>query len=302
MRNLAVIGILIALASAARAADAPTPEAQAEELMRQGLELRRQGQNGPALELLERAQALAPSARALAQVGSAEFALQRWVDAETHLEQALSMRSPWIETPRNRDMLEKTLADTRRHIGRIELRGTVGAQVSVDGKAVGVLPLSATVHVPAGQVHIAATAAAHQEFEKTVTVAAGEEATVSIELLPSLPAAPLPPPAPVVQIQRADESTVPGWRRWTGGGLFVAGLAAVGTGIAWVIIDGRPTCTAPAGAVCELSYNTKTQGWVSIAAGAVAAGAGATLFFWKGKERSTGVAVGPGTMALQVRF
>ena len=70
----------------------------------------------------------------------------------------------------------------------------------------------------------------------------------------------------------------------------------MGTGIAWVVVDGRTTCTAPAGGVCELVYNTKTQGWVSIAAGAVAAGAGATLFLWKGKEASGVVAIGPGMM------
>lgn len=303
MFKAAIIGLVIVLAGVARA-ETPIPEAEADDLMRQGLELRRQGQNAKALELLQRAQTLAPSAKALAQVGFAEFALQRWVDAETHLAQALSMTdSPWIETQRNHDMLEKTLADTRRHIGRVELRGTSGAQISIDGKAVGILPISAPVHVAAGVVRIAATAAGRQAFEKSLAVVGGEEATLSIDLVPTVAPSPLPSTASSgLQLQGSGEATAPVWRRWTGGALFVAGLAAIGTGIAWVVVDGRTTCNAPAGGVCELVYNTKTQGWISIAAGAVAAGAGATLFLWKGKETSGGVAIGPGMMAVQGRF
>jgi hypothetical protein len=303
MFKAAIMGLVIALAGLARA-ETPTPEAEADDLMRQGLELRRQGQNVKALELLQRAQTLAPSAKALAQVGSAEFALQRWVDSEAHLEQALSMTdSPWIETPRNHEMLEKTLADARRHIGRVELRGTSGAKITIDGKAIGLLPLSAPVHLVAGVVRIAATAAGRQGFEETFTIAGGEDVTLSIDLVPIVAPAPPPPSAsPVLLEQRSGEATAPAWRRWTGGTLFVAGLAAVGAGIAWVVVDGRTTCNAPPGGVCELVYNTKTQGWVSIAVGAVAAGAGATLFLWKGKETSGGVAVGPGMMAVQGRF
>jgi hypothetical protein len=303
MFKVAIIGLVIALAGVARA-ETPIPEAEADDLMRQALELRRQGQNAKALELLQRAQTLAPSAKALAQLGSAEFALQRWVDAETHLEQALSTTdSPWIKIQRNHDMLERTLADARRHIGRVQLRGTSGAQISIDGKAVGILPISAAAHVAAGVVRIAATAAGRQGFEKNLTVAGGEEATLSIDLVPVVAPLALPPAAsPVLQVQRSGQATAPAWRRWTGGTLFVAGLAAVGAGIAWVVVDGRTTCNAPPGGVCELVYNTKTQGWVSIAAGAVAAGVGATLFLWKGKETSGGVAIGPGMMALHGRF
>ena len=72
MFKVAIIGLVIALAGVARA-ETPIPEAEADDLMRQALELRRQGQNAKALELLQRAQTLAPSAKALAQLGSAEF-------------------------------------------------------------------------------------------------------------------------------------------------------------------------------------------------------------------------------------
>ena len=133
--------------------------------------------------------------------------------------------SPWIETQRNHDMLEKTLADTRRHIGRVELRGTSGAQISINGKAVGILPISAPVHVAAGVVRIAATAAGRQGFDKSLTVAGGEDATLSIDLVPVVVPSALPPiGSPALQVQRSGEATGPAWRRWTGGALFVAWL------------------------------------------------------------------------------
>jgi hypothetical protein len=100
----------------------------------------------------------------------------------------------------------------------------------------------------------------------------------------------------------AEAPAVPAWRRWTGGALFVAGLAAVGTGIVWVALDGHTNCSPPAGGFCEQVYETKTLGWISIGAGAVAAGAGATLFLWKGKETTAAVAIGPGVLGFQGQF
>lgn len=303
MRRIALIAIFMVLAGVAQAAEPTQPEAQADELMRQGLELRRQGQNAQALEILQKVETLAPSAIALAQLGSVEFALQKWVEAEGHLEKALGMHdSPWIEMPRNRDMLEKTLASARRHIGRLDVRGATGIQISVDGRAVGVLPLPTPLHVAAGSVRVEATAVGRQSLEKAVAVAAGEDAVVAIELMPVPPPPPPVAPALSVQTQRTEAREVPTWRRWTGGSLFVVGLATVGTGIGWMVVNGRTNCSAPPGGFCEQVYNTKTQGWVAIAAGAVAVGAGATLFLWKGKDTSAGIAIGPESLTLHGQF
>ena len=49
MFKAAIIGLVIVLAGVARA-ETPIPEAEADDLMRQGLELRRQGQNAKALD------------------------------------------------------------------------------------------------------------------------------------------------------------------------------------------------------------------------------------------------------------
>ena len=296
--------LVVAAAGVARAGEtAAGPEAQADELMHQALDLRRQGDNGRALELLRQAEALAPSGRIMAQVGSAEFALQRWVDAEAHLQEALASHdSAWLASPKNREMLEKTLTETRHHIARLDVHGPAGAQISVDGKPVGTLPLAEPIHVAAGTLRLAASASGRQQFEKALTVSGGDETTVSVDLLPLPAPVPSPPSVALVAQPRSAAPAVPAWRRWTGGALFVAGLAAVGTGIAWVAIDGHTNCSPPAGGFCEQVYSTKTLGWISIGAGAVAAGAGATLFLWKGKEAAASVAITPGALTVHGRF
>jgi hypothetical protein len=303
--SVVVVAVIVAVGAVASGAEHSASEGQADDLVRQALELRKKGENAGALELLQKAQTLAPSSRTLAQLASAEFALQHWVDAETHLQQALSSQdSAWIANPRNREMLERTLAETRRHVARLDLTGTAGAQVSIDGKPIGTLPLPEPARVGAGTIRIAATAPGHQAFDKLLAVRGGEQTSVAIDLplLPPPAPAPAATAAPVLAQSRPETSGVPAWRRWTGGGLMVAGLAAIGTGIAWVAVDGRTNCAAPPGGVCELVYDTKTRGWISIATGAVAAGGGATLFFWKGKEAAGGVAVMPGGLAIHGAF
>src|SRR6185312_3553390 len=128
----------------------------------------------------------------------------------------------WLANPRNHEMLEKTLAETRHHIGHLDVRGPAGAQISVDGKPAGTLPLPEPIHVAAGTLRLAASASRSQPFEKTLTIAGGEETTVSVELLPLSTPAPLPTASiSLLAHPRAEAPAVPSWRRWTGGTLFV---------------------------------------------------------------------------------
>src|SRR5262245_5231569 len=91
---LAIVAMLILAVSTARAGNSPAGEA--DELIKQGFQLRLQGKNAEALELFEKAHRLAPSGKTLGQIGSVEVALRRWVEAEAHLEEALARRdSPW---------------------------------------------------------------------------------------------------------------------------------------------------------------------------------------------------------------
>jgi hypothetical protein len=294
--------LLLVAASAARGAD--SPGAQADDLINQGFQLRLQGKNAEALDLFVRAHALAPSSKTLGQIGSAELALHRWIDAETHLEDALSRKDgPWIES--HRTSLEKSLAEARQQIGHVEFRGPVGADISVDGRHVGTLPLPAPVHVGAGLAHVVAVAAGYVPLQEDIPVRGGEAKAVTLVLLPTVPVTPLPT-ATLVQTTQPPRSSK---RRWLGGGLALVGLTGVGFGIGWLTIDNRPTCDAPAGGVCHHLYDTKTQGWVSLSVGAAMTAAGAVLVLWPSGHSSSpegyprsGLAIGPTSLAFTAPF
>jgi hypothetical protein len=300
MRTALLALVLVLTGASARAADSPT--AQADALIGEGFKLRLQGKNAEALDLFLKAHAVAPSAKTLGQMGSVEVALRRWIDAEAHLEQALTRHdSPWIEIPKNRELIEKTLAEARQQIGRVQFRGPVGASVAVDGRPIGALPLIAPVHLAAGSVRVTASAAGFQPLQRDVSVQGGADQAVDLTLLP---VSTLPAPAPAVTLAQPAEpgGRSVGWRAWTGGGLLVAGLAGVGVGIGWLVVDGRPMCDAPPGGLCKYLYDTKAQGWAAVGVGAAVAGVGAAFLLWPSKHQSIGVGVGPGSVALRGGF
>jgi hypothetical protein len=300
MRTLIVLGVVLLLVPASRAADPAAT--QADELISEGFKLRIQGKNIEALDLFVKAHALAPSGKTLGQMGSVEVALHRWVDAEAHIDQALARHdSPWIEAPKNREMLQQTLAEARRQIARIQLRGTPGAEVHVDGRLAGVLPLAEPIHVAAGKVRITAAEAGFQPEDKELVTVGGNALTVDLNLNPVASPSAIAPAALLTQPARS-EGRRPTWRKWTGSSLLTGGVAAIGVGVGWLVVDGRPTCDAPSGAVCGHLYDTKTQGWVAVGLGVAAAGAGAALLLWPSKQSAVAVRVGPGSLALAGRF
>lgn len=275
-------------------AHAADPSAnQADELIKQGFQLRLQGKNVDALELFNRAHAISPSGKTLGQIGAVEAALRRWLDAETHLMDALGRHDAWTDLPKNREMLEKTLADVRQQIARVRLVGTAGAEISIEGKRIGVLPIPDPVRVPAGTLRVRATASGRQVLEKELTARGGKEVTATIELALVAPSPPATPPA-LVATPSPPERSRSAWRGWTGALLGAAGLAAVGTGIAWLAMDSDPTCSAPSGAVCQNLYDTKTQGWAAIGVGVGVAGAGAALLLWPTRDARSGLGLNLG--------
>jgi hypothetical protein len=152
---------------AARAAPASGDDAIA-----RGLELRRSARDAEALEEFKRAYQLSPSPRALAQMGWAEQALGRWVDAEAHLDEALKAKGdPWVHKVHGR--IEQSLAALATHLGSLEVTGSpAGADVNVDGRKVGTLPLRAAIRVPAGDVVLEVRAADFRPISRTVDVRA----------------------------------------------------------------------------------------------------------------------------------
>ena len=149
--------------------------------LRHGLDLRRQGKDQEALEEFQKAYAQSKSTRALAQIGLAEQALGRWVDAEAHLGQALSDETqPWIR--KNSAVLKGAFEEIQRHIGSLEIIGPQAAEVRVNGQIVGTLPFSKPARVPIGTLNVELRKEGYLPSTRTVSITGGLLTRESISL------------------------------------------------------------------------------------------------------------------------
>jgi hypothetical protein len=242
------LALLLSVPRAARAEDADS-------LIKQGVELRRAGKDEAALGQFRRAYDLAPTPRALAQMGLAEQALGRWVDGETHLQRALEAGDdPWIA--KYRATLESSRAEIGRHLGSLFVTGgPEGAELRVDGHPVGTLPLRRPVRLPLGTFALEASAGGHVVAARAVSIAAGITAHEDLSTPAATPAAPPAPtaaaPAAVAQREGAREAD--------------DAAASAGSGrrtLAWAAAGGAVAIAAAGGVVLFLgnrdaaSYNT----------------------------------------------
>lgn len=305
-RSLSALGARIAVATVlvitARGAVA-SPSGPVEDLIDEGVRLRVQGRQAEALRLFQQAHALSPSARTLAQIGLAEGSLHLWLDAETHLAAAVTSHdTPWIESRRNREALEQALSSVRRHIGTATVHGPIGAEVTLNGKAVGRIPLTEPLRLAEGPARFEGASSGYHSAAIEVTIVGGTESNVVLDMfLLSPPAASLPPIAPTNVLAPYDRPADPRWKAWLGGSLLGLSAASLATGIAWVAISGNPTCGAPPGGVCHHLYDTNAQGWIAIGA-AAATGITGGILVWQGRHSSTHVELGLGVLSATARF
>lgn len=283
--RICIAVVLLAACGAAHTAVAQDADA----MIARGLELRREGKPEQALEMFQRAHAVAPSPRTLGQMGIVEGTLEHWTEAETHLTAALAAPTdPWVK--KQQALLQSALESVKTHIGQIVFAGTAGAAVTVAGISVGTLPTIAPVRVAAGTVLVTASSPNAKQFVERVEVQAGMQTAVRINLQPidvipvtvNKPASPpqsaappLAPPIPVLQPHYT-------WKTWLGGALLVAGTTAAIWGITWIVVDGKKTdgmCTSTSQANCSTVFDTKTAGWVLTGTGVAAAAAGGFLIY-----------------------
>ena len=179
--RLTALAVLVTVTSAAAVllpagvvlagdAEGATP-AQEEALIKHGIELREQHDDDGALAEFQRAYRLSRGARALAQMALAEQALGRWVDAETHLTQALRRTDDrWIG--RNEKLLRQSLTSIQGHTGSLEITGAVaGADILINNERVGTFPMPAVL-VPAGSVALEIRAPGYLPLIRTVLIPA----------------------------------------------------------------------------------------------------------------------------------
>jgi hypothetical protein len=235
--------VLAAAPGVARAADRAE-----EDLIHRGVEARKKRDDATALDLFKKAYALHHSPRSAAQMGLAEIALGRWVEAQAHLQEGIAAKGdPWVQ--KNAKTLGEALARVQREIGMLEVLGSPeGAEIVIEGEVKGALPLPSPIVVRAGEVRFALRAPGHLPETRTVLVSGGQLTRETVALSP----VPAPPPllagagpsptagrtpaagadAVVTGPTPADEGEAPspGRRR----GLRAAGLIVTGVGVAAV--------------------------------------------------------------------
>jgi hypothetical protein len=141
------------------------------------------------------------------------------LEAERHLSESLAATHDlWIR--QNRKVLEKSLASVKATIGEVVLVGQpTGAEVVVNGKTVGKLPLDAPLRLGEGPATVELHAAGFVTATQPVVVKAGQRKEVHVELArenvrpPSVgtaasvqpaPVRPLEPPAEALPLKKPD--------------------------------------------------------------------------------------------------
>lgn len=224
----------LCLVSGAHAQEEAESPGELEVEIAQGIQLRRSGRDREALETFKRAEALAPgSARVQVHLAGTYQALGEWLRADDYLRQALAQASdPFIvQHQATLQLAQRTIAD---NIGQIEVDGSpAGAEVRINGRLVGQLPLAQPIRVVAGSYTLDLSRAGFYPARRPINVMGGELWREVLHLAVDSAgvaggAAPRPPAG--VQVRDAAPSRLP-WLPWVLGGLGVTS-AGVGT-LAW---------------------------------------------------------------------
>jgi PEGA domain len=175
-----------------------------DQLIREGVDLRRRGDDAAALKLFQRAFQMAPSPRATAQMGLAEQALGQWVSAHEHLRAALDAATDtWVV--KSQAILREALNHVGDHVGQIEiLGGSVGAEVRINGSPRGKLPLPRAIMAPSGTATIDLSVPGFVAAQRTIVVRARTTIRETFDVLvPAAVGRDLAPPGGV--------QAIPGW-------------------------------------------------------------------------------------------
>jgi hypothetical protein len=178
---------------------AATPAAEAENLIRDGVALRRQKHDEQALPLFQKAYDLVRNPRTAGQLGLCELGVGYSIDAEQHIREALAApEHPWVA--KNKSSLDEALKRARQNIGEVTVTGApVGAEVYVNGHSVGRLPLHDPIRLVRGVADIELRAPGYVTSRRSLGVtAATQSVDLKLEHERVAPVAPVTkPPEPI---------------------------------------------------------------------------------------------------------
>jgi hypothetical protein len=238
----------VVLAFAPTFAHAEDPE----NLIHQGVELRRKGQDARAEGYFRRAYQLAATPRTAAQLGLVELALMEYSDADAHLTEALTSRDAWVNE--HRKSLEDSRASAREKLVRVVIvSAPSGTTFATEGGESKPLPPDATVFLGPGPATIQLAAPGRKPTVIRVEGAPGETRKITVDMPapppePAKAAPPLtsPPPAPSAPEETTPAETPvptpveapPADTASSGRGLRIAGIVVGATGAAVAVLGG----------------------------------------------------------------
>ncbi|MBK6697818.1 MAG: hypothetical protein IPG50_37375 [Myxococcales bacterium] len=157
--------------------------AEADALLRGGVELRRAGRDAEALDAFRKAFALSPTPRARAQLALAEQALALWVESERDLKAALEApEDPWVR--QNKEALERALRVIGAKLAWITVRSNEpGAMVFVNGREEGAAGSLGELRVVAGQVVVELRLDGRPPVSRNLSVAPETKSVVAVDVV-----------------------------------------------------------------------------------------------------------------------
>jgi hypothetical protein len=330
VRALVLCAAVLSVGRSASAAEDP------EGLIREGVKLRREGNDARAEGYFRRAYQLAETPRTAAQYGLVELALGQFLEAEVRLSEALAAHDAWITE--HRDALTKSLAQARQHLLCVELSAAPAKATYESGGMSRVVPNDGVLCLaPGARSRLRVMAPGHDAVDFDVEGKAGDVRKIALPSpaqrdpprsdLPSgadakaitPPPAPPPPSVETGASQVAPVST-DGPRRAGMSGPRVAGVVMAVVGLAAGITGG--VLYAQASAKLD-EYRTavennrpwnpadedwktlQTTGVIGLAVGGAAIAGGAALFFLAAPQSSTAdaaVAFVPGPRSAYVSY
>jgi hypothetical protein len=255
-----------------------------EALIKQGVDLRQKGDDARAEVYLRRAYQIAQTPRSAAQLGLVELALERFLQAEQYLSEALSSDDVWISN--HRTVLETSRDGARKNLARIEISDAPPeTQVTANGGKQVKLADDGFLWVQPGVVALKVEAPGRAPVSYSRNLAAGQSdkiavpPTVTPALPPVEPQPSLPPPTPV-------ESSASDGRTARIAGVVTAsvGAAAAVTGLVLFEVAGTKLHHIET----ETTYTPSDGNWKGfndagvglLIGGAVAVAGGAALYLW----------------------
>jgi tetratricopeptide (TPR) repeat protein len=286
--------------------ETPSASDAIEPLLEQAAALLDAGNQQDALLVLQRAALLDPtSARVRVHLAAVNQAMGEWLTAEQHLSFALAQRDdPWVAA--HEEALNEALSSIEAQLSQLLVSGQPeGADVFLDGRRLGTLPLDAPVRIVGGSHVLRVSRTGYRGYTASIDAAPGVSVNqvVYLEPEPRRIALRREPPPSEAFLHDAEPDQPSQWLTWTLGSL--SGAAAVTAAAGFLLREQHASrwnsvsCLEPGRTRAEVCASEREQAedWQrvmigsSIAAGALLTGA---LISWSvgssGSEQSGSIA------------